>query len=126
MSMSAATSPSPSSSPVADHVPFATAPETRALCDRARSLNNRADYAGALPLLQQVVDLAHAAMAANRTPQTALDVVFAITQLGGVKRDLGDLPGAQAGWSRLWLSVGKLLDPPTRASPKPWPISVER
>ena len=96
MSMSAATAPSPSSSPVADHVPFATAPEIDALHDRAIALNNRADYAGALPQFQQVVDLAQAAMAANRAPQTALDVVFAMTQLAKVKLALGDFTGAQA------------------------------
>jgi tetratricopeptide (TPR) repeat protein len=97
--MSATTSPSPSSSPVADHVPFATAaPEIDALCQRAIALHSEADYAasGALPLMQQVVDLAQAAMAANRTPPTALDVVFSMTELGLVKQTLGDLPGAQA------------------------------
>ena len=84
--------------PLADHVPFATAtpPEMKVLHHRAIALHHRADYAAALPLYQQMVDLAQTAMATNRTPQTALDVVFAMTELGAVKRDLGDLPGAQA------------------------------
>jgi tetratricopeptide (TPR) repeat protein len=82
---------------VADHVPFATAaPEMDALYNRAKALSNRGNYAGALPLYQQVADLAQAAMAANRTPQTALDVVFAMSNLGQAKQNLGDLPGAQA------------------------------
>ncbi len=91
--MSAATSPSSSSSP--DHVPFATAPEIDALHDRANALNNHGNYACALPLSNQVLELAQAAMTANRSPQTALDVVFAMTELGRVKQALGDLPGAQ-------------------------------
>jgi hypothetical protein len=80
--MSAATAPSPSS-PVADHLPFANAPETLALYHRAIALYNQADDASALPLNQQIVDLAQAAMAALLSPQTTqpptfVDVIFGI------------------------------------------------
>jgi tetratricopeptide (TPR) repeat protein len=42
------------------------------------------------------MELAQARLTANCTLQNSLDVVFAMTELGNLKRDLDDLPGAQA------------------------------
>jgi len=75
--------------------PFADLPEARALHDRAVATSSRGEYASALPLQEQVLVLSQTAHA-SPTPQTILDVVFAMSELGKTKRSLGDLPGAQA------------------------------
>jgi tetratricopeptide (TPR) repeat protein len=59
-------------------------------------MNNSGDYAGAMPLLQQVLVLAQAAHSAAPTPQATLDVVHAMRNLGVTKSTVGDLSGAQA------------------------------
>jgi tetratricopeptide (TPR) repeat protein len=79
-----------------DHQPYVALTEARALDNLATALYNRGEYAGALPLLQQVLVLAQRAHAAAPTPQTTLDVVFGMQLLGKTQRNLGDLPGAQA------------------------------
>ncbi len=79
-----------------NHQPYAALPEADALDMRAATMFNRGEHAGALPLLQQVLVLAQRAHTAAPTPQTTLDVVFAMFQLGATQRELGDLPGAQA------------------------------
>ncbi len=84
------------SSPLADHQPFATAPEIQSFYRRSGDLYFSGDCAIVLSLDQQVLDLAQAAMASRRTPQTALDVVVAMHKLGRGKINLDDLPGAQA------------------------------
>jgi tetratricopeptide (TPR) repeat protein len=76
-----------------DHQP---SPDARALRVRARDMSNGGDSAGALPLLQQVLVLAQAAHSHAPTPQTTLDVVVAMHQLGITNRNVGDLPGAHA------------------------------
>jgi tetratricopeptide (TPR) repeat protein len=78
------------------HQPYVALPDARALDIRAASLLNRGEYADVLPLYQQVLVLAQTAHTAAPTPQTTLDVVFAMWQVGTNQRELGDLPGAQA------------------------------
>ena len=48
-----------------------------------------------MPLYQQVLVLAQRAHTAAPTPQTTLDVVFAMGRLSNTQRELGDLLGAQ-------------------------------
>jgi hypothetical protein len=79
-----------------DHQPYVALPEARALANRAVDMSNRGDAAGALPLDEQVLVMVQTAHATNATPQTILDVVYTMWQLGDTKRELGDLPGAQA------------------------------
>jgi tetratricopeptide (TPR) repeat protein len=88
--------PRPSPPVLMDHQPFVALPDADALDMRATDMANRGECAGALPLHQQVLVLAQRAHAAAPTPQTTLDVVFAMWQLGTTQRTLGDLPGAQA------------------------------
>jgi tetratricopeptide (TPR) repeat protein len=91
--MSAPPRPSPV---LMDHRPLVDLPDARALHIRALAMHNRGEYASALPLEEQVLVLSQTAHAASPSPQTILDVVFAMWQLGKTKRFLGDLPGAQA------------------------------
>ncbi len=79
-----------------DHRPFADSPDTCALYIRALAMSNRGEYASALPLQELMLVLSQTAHAASPSPQTTLDVVFAMCELGETKRDLGDLPGAHA------------------------------
>jgi tetratricopeptide (TPR) repeat protein len=79
-----------------DHQPYVAQPDVFALQNRAATMVNRGEYTGALPIYQQALVLAQRAHAAAPTPQTTLDVVFALWQLGNTKQALGDLPGAQA------------------------------
>ncbi len=76
-----------------DHQP---SPDARALRVRAMDMSDGGDAAGALPLFQQVLVLAQAAHSHAPTPQTTLDVVVAMHQLGITNRNVGDLPGAHA------------------------------
>jgi tetratricopeptide (TPR) repeat protein len=78
-----------------DHQPYVALPEARALNKRAAGMHNRGEYAGALPLFEQVLVMVQTAHATAATPQTILDVVYAMLQLGQTKREHGDLPGAQ-------------------------------
>jgi tetratricopeptide (TPR) repeat protein len=85
------------SSPVLmDHRPFVALPDARALIVCVVAMFDRCEYASALPLCEQMLVLSQTAHAASPTPQTILDVVFAMWQLGRSKRNLGDLPGAHA------------------------------
>ena len=79
-----------------DHQPFVALPDALALGKRAATMANRGEYVGTLPLYQQALVLAQRAHAAAPTPQTTLDVVFAMWQLSTTQQALGDLPGAQA------------------------------
>jgi tetratricopeptide (TPR) repeat protein len=79
-----------------DHQPYVALPEARALDNKATDVRNCGDYTGSLPLFQQVLLMVQTAHATAATPQTILDVVFAMWKLGETKRALGDLPGAQA------------------------------
>ena len=79
-----------------DHQSYVALPEADALDDRAADMYNRGTDRVALSLCQQVLVLAQRAHAAAPTPQTILDVVFAMWQVGQTQRELGDLPGAQA------------------------------
>jgi len=79
-----------------EHQPFADLPEALALHDRSVDIFERGEYARALPLEEQVLVLSQTAHAASPSPQTILDVVVAMSELGKTKRSLGDLPGAQA------------------------------
>ena len=79
-----------------DHQPFAAFLDARALNTRATDMANRGDYVSALPLCQQVLVLAQAAHSYAPSSQTTLDMVYAMCEVGMVKRDVGDLPGAQA------------------------------
>jgi tetratricopeptide (TPR) repeat protein len=90
--------PLPLPSPVLlDHQPFADLPDARALHNRAATMDDRGEYASALPLREQVLVLSQTAHAAAApSPQTTLDVVYAMWQLGQTKRANGDLPGAHA------------------------------
>ncbi len=78
------------------HRAYVALPDALALNNRAVDMFNRGEFAGALPLLQQVLVLAQTAHTAAPTPQTILDVVFAMMEMGKMQRALGDLPGAQA------------------------------
>jgi tetratricopeptide (TPR) repeat protein len=78
------------------HLPYVASPDALALRNRACDMANCGDFAGALPLYQQVLVLAQAAHSHAPTPQTTLDVVHAMQQLGATKSNVGDLPGAQA------------------------------
>jgi tetratricopeptide (TPR) repeat protein len=88
--------PPPSPPVLMDHQPYVALPDARALNIRAVAVFNRGEYASALPLLEQVLVLSQTAHAAAPSPQTILDVVVAMWQLGNLKRNLGDLPAAQA------------------------------
>jgi tetratricopeptide (TPR) repeat protein len=90
--MSASPSPPPL---LLNHQPYTALPDARALDMRARDMSNGGDYAGALILYQQVLVLAQAAHSHAPNPQTTLDVVVAMWQLGTMKKDKGDLIGAQ-------------------------------
>jgi tetratricopeptide (TPR) repeat protein len=79
-----------------NHRPYVTLPDACALHNRATDIFNGADAAGALPLYQQVLALAQAAHSHASTPQTTLDVVYAMCEMGATKRNIGNLPGAQA------------------------------
>ncbi len=79
-----------------DHQPCVALPEARALANRAVGMHNRGDYAGALPLFEQVLVTVQTAHATAATPQTILGVMYAMCKLGDTKHRLGDLPGAQA------------------------------
>jgi tetratricopeptide (TPR) repeat protein len=87
--------PRPSPPVLVDHQPFVALPDAFALLMRATDMRNRGEYADALPLFQQVLVLAQRAHAAAPTPQTTLDVVLAMWQMGITQLALGDLPGAQ-------------------------------
>jgi tetratricopeptide (TPR) repeat protein len=91
--MSSAPPPAPL---LLDHQPYATLPNALALNIRAAGMANGGDFDGALPVCQQVLVLAQAAHSAALSPQTTLDVVFAMWNMGITKRNVGDLPGAQA------------------------------
>jgi tetratricopeptide (TPR) repeat protein len=80
--------------PLVDHHTFVDSPDTRALNICAVAMSDRGEYASALPLREQVLVLSQTAHAASPCPQTILDVVVAMWQLGVTKRQLGDLPGA--------------------------------
>jgi tetratricopeptide (TPR) repeat protein len=90
--------PRPSPPVLIHHQPCMALPDARVLHMRATDMYDRGEYAAALPLLQQVLVLAQTAHTAapTGTPQTILDVVFAMWQVGQTQRQLGDLPGAQA------------------------------
>ncbi len=88
--------PRPSPPVLMDHQPFVTLPDALALDMRAVDMHNRGEYAGALSLYQQVLVLAQTAHSAAPTPQTTLNVVFAMRQLGTTQLALGDLQQAQA------------------------------
>ncbi len=80
-----------------DHQPLATSPDADAILIRAASeIIIRGDHAAALPLFEQVLVLAQTAHTTAPTPQTILDVVFVMSQLGETQQLLGDLAGAQA------------------------------
>jgi tetratricopeptide (TPR) repeat protein len=88
--------PRPSPSVLMDHDPYVALSDAGALDNRATDMFNRGEYADALPLYQQALVLAQRAhTAVPGTPQTILDVVFAMSELGKTQRNLGDLPGAQ-------------------------------
>jgi tetratricopeptide (TPR) repeat protein len=78
-----------------DHQPYVALPEAHALDHRVAAMFNRADFAVALPLYQQVLVMVQTAHATAATPQTILDVVYTMWQLGDTKRELGDFPEAQ-------------------------------
>jgi tetratricopeptide (TPR) repeat protein len=84
----------PSPPVLMDHQPFAALPDALALHSRAAVMFIRGEYASALPLAEQVLVLSQSAHAASPSPQTILDVVVAMCELGKTKRNLGDLPGA--------------------------------
>ena len=88
--------PRPSPPVLMHHRPYVALPDADEIRMRAVDMANRGEYADALPLCQQVLVLAQRAHAAAPTPQTILDVVVAMWQLGDTKHRLGDLPGAQA------------------------------
>ena len=88
--------PRPSPPVLMDHRPFVALPEALALNNLATALYNRGEHAGALPLHEQVLVLAQRAHAAAPNPQTTLDLVFAMCELGKTQRRVGDFPGAQA------------------------------
>jgi tetratricopeptide (TPR) repeat protein len=88
--------PRPSPPVLMHHQPYVALTDARALHNRAADLSNRGEDADALPLCLQVLVLAQQAHSAAPTPQTILDVVFAMCELGITQRELGDLPGAQA------------------------------
>jgi tetratricopeptide (TPR) repeat protein len=88
--------PRPSPPVLMHHQPFVALPDALALHMRAVDMANRGECADALPLYHQVLVLAQRAHTAAPTPQTILDVVFAMLQVGTTQRKLGDLPGAQA------------------------------
>ncbi len=84
-----------------DYQPFLTLPNAVAYNNLANVMDTHGDYSGGLTWREQVLELAQTAHAfasctATGTPQSILDVVFAMSQLGDTKRILGDLPGAQA------------------------------
>jgi tetratricopeptide (TPR) repeat protein len=91
--MSAPPRPSPV---LMDHQPFVDLPDARALNFRAVAMFERGEYASSLPLDEQVLVLTQTAHAASPTPQTILDVVYAMWQLGQTKRIISNLTGAQA------------------------------
>jgi tetratricopeptide (TPR) repeat protein len=84
--------------PLFDHQPYVALPDARALNNRAVNMADGpgGDLAGALPLHQQVLVLAQAAHSHAPTPQTTLDVVYAMYNLGITKSNVGNFPGAQA------------------------------
>jgi tetratricopeptide (TPR) repeat protein len=92
--------PRPAPPVLMDHRPFVALPDAFALANRAVDMFNRGEHAGALPLYQQVLVLAQRAHAACGCPQSTLDVVFAMCQLGDTQRALGDLPGAQTTYEK--------------------------
>jgi tetratricopeptide (TPR) repeat protein len=79
-----------------DHQPFVTSPDAGAIHMAATGMDNRGECAAALPLFEQVLVLAQTARTTAPTPQTILDVVFVMQSVGLVKKELGDLSGAQA------------------------------
>jgi tetratricopeptide (TPR) repeat protein len=79
-----------------DHQPYVALPDARALQLRVWDMAIGGDRAGALPLCQQVLVLAQAAHISAPTPQTTLDVVFAMYNLGMTKSNVNDFPGAHA------------------------------
>jgi tetratricopeptide (TPR) repeat protein len=87
--------PRPSPPVLMDHQPYVALPDARALNNRAANMFNRGEDADALPLYQQMLVLAQTAHTAAPTPQTTLDVVFAMGRLSNTQRELGDLLGAQ-------------------------------
>jgi tetratricopeptide (TPR) repeat protein len=94
-----AMSSSPPSPPLLlDHEPYVALPVALSLHVRAVNMADGpgGDEAGALPLFQQVLVLAQAVHISAPTPQTTLDVMFAMYQLGLTKSNLGNFPGAQA------------------------------
>jgi tetratricopeptide (TPR) repeat protein len=77
--------------------------EATELDDRASVMVNRGDYAGALPLRQQALELlqtARAAMSPIASSPMTLAVVGALCDAGKLKQHLGDLPGAQTLWEQ--------------------------
>jgi tetratricopeptide (TPR) repeat protein len=88
--------PLPSPPVLMDHQPFADLPDARALKILAMAIHERGEYASALPLQEQVLVLSQTAHAASPSPQTTLDAVYAMWELGQTKRSLGELPGAHA------------------------------
>jgi tetratricopeptide (TPR) repeat protein len=77
-----------------DHRPFVDAPNAHALQIRALGMFDRGEDASAV--FEQVLVLSQTAHSASPSPQTILDVLFAMWNLGNMKMTLGDLPGAQA------------------------------
>jgi tetratricopeptide (TPR) repeat protein len=90
------------------HEPHVALPDALAFHNRAADMYNRGADRVALSLCQQVLVLAQRAHSAASTPQTTLDVVYAMCRLGVTQRDLGDLPGAQA----VLLQAVALAEPP--------------
>jgi tetratricopeptide (TPR) repeat protein len=79
-----------------DHRPFVTLPDAGAIFMAVSDMPSRGECAAALPMFEQVLVLAQTAHTTAPTPQTILDVVFAMQSVGVVKKGLGDFPGAQA------------------------------
>ena len=69
-----------------DHQPCVALPDARVLNNCAATMHNRGEYASALPLREQVLVLSQTAHTASPTPQTILDVVYAMCELGQTKR----------------------------------------
>jgi hypothetical protein len=116
----------PPPSPVfMEHQPFVDLPDARALNNRAATMSNRGEDTSALPLQEQVLVLSQTAHAAAPSPQTILDVVYAMWELGKLKRTLGDLPGAQAVLQQaVALAEQHRSAPPIRVSHWPCGTSV--
>jgi tetratricopeptide (TPR) repeat protein len=79
-----------------NHQQYMALPDALTLHVRGADMFHRGELADALSVFQQVLVLAQTAHTAAPSLQTTLDVLFAIENLGGTQRQLGDLPGAQA------------------------------